>query len=165
MSQLTRKEIEKALSLFLDALEICDRHHEDVEQLLLPLHKGIGDCYFQTEKYEQALENFAECLTIQKAEFGYDSMELAATCVYQNKGTYYEATNFAAKALQINEEHHGKRVQRMCVFSLPAWKGSLGFREIRVFHERQNVHSVNKRNGRVGPKNKEKNLNSMIKNS
>jgi len=111
-----RKDIGRATDSFCHALQICEQQQDgnnDVIILLTSIHKGLGDCYYSTEKHDLALENFAKCIRLQKMELGDECIEMAAPCnyiglIYQKREKYDEAMNFHAKALSINETHHGK---------------------------------------------------------
>ena len=111
-----RKDIDRATDSFRQALQICEQQQDgnnDVRIILTSIHKGLGDCYYSTEKHDLALENFAKCIRLQKMELGDECIEMAAPCnyiglIYQKREKYDEAMNFHAKALSINESHHGK---------------------------------------------------------
>ena len=109
-----RKEIDHSLDSFQNALHICEQEDEDDVGAILPsIYKGIGDCYYKKGKNDQALENFAKCIRIQKMELGDDCIEMASVLdsigeIYQKKEKYEEAKNFHTKSLLINERHHGK---------------------------------------------------------
>jgi len=109
-----RGDVDRSLQSFIDALSICEQDDgDDVSSILIPVYRGIGDCYYKKEEYEEALENFAKCIRIQKLELGDDCIEMTAPynsigLIYQKEQKYESAMSFHVKAHQINEKHHGK---------------------------------------------------------
>lgn len=106
-------DVDKGIDSFSDALYVCEEVDDDVENLLIHVYKGLGDCYFRQTDFELALESYASCLKIQKMELGDDCIEMADTCdcighIYQETGKHNESMQFYTKALQIHEQHHGK---------------------------------------------------------
>ena len=112
-------DVESAINSFSDALYVCEEVGEDAEeQLLIPIYKGLGECYLSEGDLESALESFASCLKIQKIELGDNCIEMASTCdsiglIYQKSEKLDEAMQFYKKALQIHEEHYG-RISPQC---------------------------------------------------
>jgi tetratricopeptide (TPR) repeat protein len=104
-----RKNVNKSLRSYQESLRHCSNvEEEDVDSLLMSVYKGLADCYFEKDRYGKALDNYVECLKIQKVELEDGSTEIAYTCqriglIYQKEEEYENAMDFHSKALEILE--------------------------------------------------------------
>ena len=101
-----RKNLNKSLRSYQESLRHCSNVEEDVDSLLMSVHRGLADCYFEKECFDKALDNYVECLKIQKVELENDSIDIALTChriglIYQREKKYENAMDFHSKALEI----------------------------------------------------------------
>ena len=107
-----RRDIDRSLQSFLNALRTCEKEQEDdVASILVSVYRGIGDCYYHTGHYSEALEHFAKCIRMMQRT-DCDEIEMAEPyyfigLIYQKTEQYDEAIHSHSKALEIMKDQHG----------------------------------------------------------